>query len=168
MTSQTSTIAACGGTPPTPDTVTDHPIRFRDTAAVRAWLAGCKALPLIADWMGDELWLTTAEGVCEAARSDAPIPLGDLDALRALVGLEHADEIGTRQALWLQMTDLDHPLIWRACTLYETLEAACAVLRQDEQHSARTQPAACDGAGAGAILGRAARPSPGHRDPRAA
>ena len=165
MTINASTTAAGGGTPAI--AVTDHPIRFRDRDEVRTWLAGSESLPLIASWMGGERWCIAAWRLKDAAHDGLPIPLEDLDAVRALVGLEHADEIGNRQALWLQMTDLDHPLIWRACTLYETLEAACAVLRQDEQHSARTQPAACDGAGAGAILGRAARPSPGHRDPRA-
>ena len=163
MTIVTSTTDTADGTPNTL-TVTDHPILFRDPDEVRAWLVGCETLPLICAWMGGERWCIAAWRLKDAARDGAPVPLGDLDALRALVGLEHADGIATRQALWLQMTDLDHPLIWRACTLYETLESACAVLRQDEQHSARTRPAACDGAGAGAIPGRAARPSPGHRD----
>ena len=137
MTVVTSPTATSESSSPTSWAVTDHPIRFRDAAAVRAWLVGCEALPLIAEWMGGEPWRAAAEGLREAARSDAPVALNDLDALRALVGLEHADTPWSRQSIWLQGVDLEDPRIWAACAFSETLETACTVLRRSGAGRAR-------------------------------
>ena len=140
MTSQTSTIAACGGTPRNPDTVTDHPIRFDAPRDVRAWLAGCGRLLPIAIWMGDEEWGVRTWDLQQAARSGRPIPLEGLEAIRALIGLERADTPWSSQALWLQGVDLDDPWVIEACALYESLEAACAALRRAARTSGTASP----------------------------
>ena len=143
MTSQTSTIAACGGTPET--AVTDYPIPFASPAAVRAWLADCDRLLPIAIWIGGEGWGVRTWDLQQAARSGAPIPLEDLEAVRALIGLEGADAPWSQQSLWLQGVDLNDPWVVEACRLYETLEAACATLRRvgrtsGERRSSSTSP----------------------------
>ena len=129
MTSQTFTTATCGGTARTP-VVTDHPIRFAFPAAVRAWLSDCDRLLPIAIWMGDEEWGVRVWDLQQAAQSGGPIPLEDLEAICALIGLEEADAPWSPQALWLQEVDLNDPWVVEACALYETLEAACATLRR--------------------------------------
>ena len=128
MTIVTSTTDTSDGTPTTP--VTDHPIRFAAPGDVRVWLAGCDRLLPIAVWMGGERWGVRAWGLQQAARSGAPIPLENLEAIRDMIGLEGADAAWSPQALWLQEVDLNDPWVVEACALYETLEAACAMLRR--------------------------------------
>ena len=130
MTSQTFTTAPCGGTPQSTETVTDHPVHFASPAAVRAWLADCERFLPISIWMGGERWGVRIWDLQQAARSGAPIPLEDLEAVRSLIGLEDADMPWSPQALWLQDVDLDDPWVMEACQLYETLEAACTTLRR--------------------------------------
>ena len=134
MTINASTTATCGGTARTP-VVTDHPIRFASPTAVHAWLADCDRLLPISIWMGGEEWGVRTWGLQQAARSGAPIPLEDLEAVRSLIGLEDADMPWSPQALWLQDVDLDDPWVVEACALYESLEAACAVLRRARKTS---------------------------------
>ena len=110
--------------------VTDHPILFRDPDEVRAWLVECETLPLICAWMGGEEWGVRTWGLQQAARSGGPIPLEGLEAVRSLIGLEEADMPWSPQAIWLQEVDLGDPWVVEACALYETLEAACAMLRR--------------------------------------
>ena len=129
MTINASTTATCGGTARTP-VVTDHPIRFRDASTVRAWLADCERLLPISIWMGGEEWGVRTWGLQQAARSGGPIPLEGLEAVRSLIGLEEADVPWSPQAIWLQEVDLGDPWVVEACALYETLEAACAMLRR--------------------------------------